>query len=546
MIGFAGLNIETERVQDQAFYRKNLTGTIKFREQDNCDLFPIIKGFTENPIDYCELFDVRIEKVCPNQTITNYLDGDFTVNKVRINYCRCFVEIDVRTIDAFVCLEDIWEDELNFYTQQTFNYSIQLGTVFIRVISFLNTLAAAGEPILPANGVPIQVDDGVINVSPYGGGDCDPNNLEWDDIGKAWVAARCPSEWWLKDTAMFSISVPAGTFSIISTFAREFFTHVGSPGAEWINVGGNDWVRESPSKVNNVGSQSQGMLFNDSFELIVENTGCFDSLVSDFFNINPDATAPANSAYTYAIANLQQMLIVAQSDIKDPTAASPAQAILFVAALKDWLFDLQNLFNIVWFIEGTNLRVEHVSYLSDPTPIAICTDPCLIVNRLEVPNRENFSTKESQSLFFNGDPIIYDIPCGEDSKDYTTKLFNTDPIFIEENAESFVNDGFVLVSTVVVSSVRYMNNYNKPLAFTNLHPALWVYDRFFVEGSMNGGTTAFITTKKIRQSLPLNCTCQFDGLDGDEIISTNIGNGQIQKITENLKNSSVKIQLNFE
>lgn len=543
MIGFAGLNIETERVQDQAFYRKNLTGVLKFREQDNCDLFPIIKGFTEDKTKYCELFEVRIEKVCPNETITNYLDGDFTVNKVKINYCRCFIEIEIRTLDDLTCLTDIWEEELDFFTQQTVGYEVKLGAIQTRLITQKHAGPAPGafSPI-PADTIPVAVDDGVANVSPYGGGDCDPKNKEWDNAAVAWVAARCPSEWWFQFTSIFLNIL--GFFGVETSWYREFLVNIGSPGAEWVNIGGNDWVRQ-PSSATATGN-TQAMGFKNSFQELVDNTGCFTFLVSDFFDINPDGSAPANIAYTYAIANLQDLAIVSQSDIKDPTAISPAQPQIFIAALKDWLEDLQSLFNIVWFVEGNNLRVEHVSYLSAAAPIDICTDPCLIINKLEVPNRENFSTKEPQSTFFNGDPILYDIPCGEGTKERSTKIFNTDAVFIEDNAESFSNEGFVLVSTIIFNSVRYMNNYNKPLAFPNLHTNLWTFDRYFFEGNMNGVTTPFLTTKKIRQSLELNCTCQFDGLTGSEIISTNIGNGEIQKVTENLKNNSVKIQLNFE
>lgn len=549
MVQHDQLNIVITKVEDQAFHRKKLTGSIVFKRSDNFIIYDIIKGFTEDKTKYCEVMTFRIEKICGDGTvISNYLDGDFTANKVKISYCKCYLEIDPRTIDDYSCLFENWTDNVKFGSASRQPYTAVRFTLFTCTINFIDTLAnfiGAGIPA-PPSGRDHAAFGGAGPCVPFGG-IAGPPIIGWFQ-GTPLGPGNPAITGWLQYYYMSftTVTFPGVSVQISTAWQTETTVSVPTPpGAGWVNTGGNNWQRR-PYPTGLMSDNSRGLLFNTALETIVADSGCFTGVVSDFFNINPDATAPVNSAYDYALVNLHDLLILQTSDAKFPAAASPADTETFQASLEDILNDLQVIFNIIYFSEGANLRIEHVSYLTTLTPIDICKQPCFIINKLDVPDKEEFSFKDKVSGEFNGSPIVYGAPCGEGVKSRSCRILNTDIGYIEANPDSVNNDGFILVSTVIDASVRYLNDYNRPLSYEQLHPALWVWDRYFFEGDVNGSNVVFQTTKKIRETTELFCTCQCDELTGQEIISTDQGDGQIQELTENLRSNSIKIKLNLE
>jgi len=292
-------------------------------------------------------------------------------------------------------------------------------------------------------------------------------------------------------------------------------------------------------------------LWNDVLNLLVQSCGI--TIISNFFNINPDGTAPLNDIYTRAKDEAHNLLIWQKSDIKRPTSAQAA----FIGniTLKQAL-EITSAFNCSYKVEpGNILRIEHISYFEGEETEGedmTVTYPSRVNNRNtysyddnELVKYDKFTWMDTvQDRDFKGVDIEYLNDCSENTRSYAFGRVTTSISEIIENANNFTDDGYVLASAVlidgdyiVVSDRGKITNepkLNAPLSLANLHYNYWRYDRPFESGNMNGEETTFITTKKTKRqgiiNLPINPD-DFFTYNFRNLIKTGLGWGMPSNIT---------------
>jgi hypothetical protein len=292
-------------------------------------------------------------------------------------------------------------------------------------------------------------------------------------------------------------------------------------------------------------------LFNDVLQSLVSE--CNTTIVSNFFNINPDGTAPDNDVYDRAQIEAHNLLIWQKSDIKRPLSAQAAS--IGNMTIKQAL-EIVGVFNCSYKLESGNiLRIEHISYFEDEETEGedmTTTYPSRVNNRNTYNYQDNELVKFDkfswmdvvQDVDFKGEDIQYLNDCSENVRTYSFSRISTAMGEILENANNFSDDGFVLASAVLVDGdyivisdrgkISNQPKLNAPLSFANLHFNYWRYERPFSEGIMNGITTQFITTKKTKQqgviNLPINPD-DFFTYNFRQLIKTGLGWGMPTNIT---------------
>lgn len=283
-------------------------------------------------------------------------------------------------------------------------------------------------------------------------------------------------------------------------------------------------------------------------------TPCGYTVVSDFFNINPDATAPSNDAYT-ASAALHTMFIFQKSDIKRPGASNPAT--IGFLTLRKMLTWLQNMFEVYWRIEnGTDFRLEHISYFEGSNGEDLTsTQPSTVDNRNDftfdsdklVP-RETFRWMDpTTDADFYGLDIIYPNTCAD--PDLEPKPTRLDEVFtdlgrIDSLPDSVSDEGFFFMATDEDSGTYYINREfgeisgeikpNAHLSWANLHENYLTWGRLQSSGTLNNVSQAFNSYKpsKRQQSLPVQIGVDdYFALDTSDKYNTGLGWGAIDKGT---------------
>jgi hypothetical protein len=306
--------------------------------------------------------------------------------------------------------------------------------------------------------------------------------------------------------------------------------------------------------VDELGNRQQyfrARLFKDVLETLVNE--CNVTIVSNFFNINPDQTNPDNDIYERAQIEAFNLLIWQKSDIKRPNSFQAAT--IGNMTLKQAL-EIVGVFNCSYKVESGNiLRIEHISYFEGEETEGedmTTTYPSRVNNRNtysyddnELVKYDKFSWMDAvQDRDFKGLDIEYLNDCSENTRTYAAGKITTSISEIIENANNFSDDGFVLASAVlingdyiVVSDRGKISNepkLNAPLSFANLHYNYWRYDRPFAEGNMNGVLTQFITEKKTKRqgvvNLPINPD-DFFSYNFRNLIKTGLGWGMPSNIT---------------
>jgi hypothetical protein len=296
-----------------------------------------------------------------------------------------------------------------------------------------------------------------------------------------------------------------------------------------------------------IASMKHGRDFNSCLQAIFSDY----TVVSDFFNINPDATAPSNSAYTYAAANFQKMTLHQKSDVKRTYASDPAQESTWNINPKELLEDLQIIFNIRWEITGSTLRIEHVTFWTATNGLDLSGEKYKSITEADETDRviseQFFWMDDPVSDFFKGDDITY--LCGTENVNYKCRLITTDVAEIQHNAntDSISDEGFVICATTEESpTLRTLIAENRPLSFTLLHENLHRDDRFFKDGTLNGQSVQFNSYKKVREQPPFSfvycCDTSFDPTNN---VNTDLGWGEVKTVEYNIAADYKKITLKY-
>ncbi len=197
-------------------------------------------------------------------------------------------------------------------------------------------------------------------------------------------------------------------------------------------------------------------------DTILDGTGVSLTLQSQFFS-------NATNYVTGEVNTLMNTLIQQRSDTKDPDATNQADKGLI--SFNDMMADLRVLFRVHWYIDGTNLVIEHEKFfyngLSKTSNKGDCvdlTDPAKYTdgatNELYITDCQDYETadikkvktetivfEESETLDFRGDKFYleYDTVVDVDSKvEHATQHISTDVGKAVNKPDSLSDDGFYL------------------------------------------------------------------------------------------------------
>lgn len=557
------LRTSDQREKGRVFTRRILETPLIFKNGD----FDYLKDIRDGA-NSCDKVNIDIDL-----NGNDYLDVFINVNKPsEWDDAKCIAEFKAQTSDDYTCLFEEWETQYNilsFTPKVTVNgYAGTIVQATCTLTNQANPFATLEPPcgtMTEADGWTLIRNEGVkVSSSP----------VLWD-ITKVWAREEII-------TACVSglPSPPAGSNWVLvdndcggsgnSTYAREvprtynYDQSYGSQGS------GEDWlyVWDISGTISNTTPES----YDNGVELstILPNllSSCSLTVESDFLSINPPRTNPSNDAYIASNPNLVHLVFFQKTDIKTPSAFQNAsQGFLTLKELLEWL---ENMFNARWWIDGTVLRIEHVSGVSTTQGLDLTIDhseAVLGLNKYSVqdadlPRYDVFTwMDETNDPDFKGRRIIYPLSCSSDEQaDYPVNRVTTDIEGISANPANIVDDGFVILSTdldlsldyYIISEVGEISNNlrkNGHLSWANLHENYHTWDRAQLNGSINGVSQTFDSSKrtKIEDSLSIKVSPEYYRTwDASELVNSNIGWGQVEPAEYDAATCTLTLNLSHE
>lgn len=512
-------NIEYRREENQVFYRKRIRRPVTFTGLTYDELQAL------DP-DGCEEITVQIQRECEGVgNYSTFLTGHFNAGDWRDNVDDCEITVTVLTNDEYECLLGTWKTPVNMYGLDVVEVKpYPITELYVHEQAYQECEeCGVGVPIEdPENWCEeIEYEGCVAAINP---GDCPPGITTdvFTGYHRLEAAGSCDG------------STP------LAPSADDYWTLL-----EDDCPTGSTWWRCPGGDVNSVnGRMPYGRLFSDVLQTLFD--GCGLTVVSDFFNINADATAPDNAAYDFAALYLQTMTVHQKSDVKRPYSTDPATSKQWDMQPKEMLDDLRVLFNVYWVIDGTDIRIEHISYFETSGGIDATGDAQKLDTERQI--EDNIKTEyfyfvdEAGSDYFLGLPIVYD--CGVEKLENRCQLFSTDVTYIQNtNSEGFSDENFVLCSTEIVSDVHYLLRDNRALSFTELHESLHRHYRYWKNGTLNGDPVTFTTFRPTRKQPPFDhVLCCDEDFNEREPVETGIGVGYIETAVYNMENDIITLE----
>ena len=564
--------------EDDVFYRAKPDTELLLTGDDFEYLNDIQAGANK-----CDPITLTVELECGG-TDTMVFTGVFRTSDCDFDLDDCTATIKPFANDDYVELYENWETEYNILSGTT-------RTTVRQIYGDLETdtcfdLAFVGSPsTLPP----------------------------WEELDSC---LSSPGDGWVLLRTLIRFEDP-GPDIVASTWVREKVTGEvpEPPGGGWIDLGGGDWAREPDLteeytiKIDTfngtegefdayfgvVGADiivaSSGIEISDAedngyeelatgadegdlyYKKAVYDNGVLleelldhmmpisgGSIVSDFFSINGDATAPSNDSYTDAAANLVNLVFHQIADVSNWDAfQNTTKGIMTFKFLLEYL---KKKFDVRWTVTGTVIRVEHISYFENAQGLDLTSSA--YEAWIEKTNKfshkappvryEYFKGMESPVTdYFEGLNIEYTNCTGEDfeTNDFNIPDFMHDLGYTQGNADDIQTKGFFVFATEERSGSYYAifnNGYaNGKLSTTYVHDKHWRWRREQAQGYLNGVLETFETYKPDMIQIPLivqfaNCSALVN-YDPALEMKTGLGWGEVQQVSISLKNCSMNLSL---
>lgn len=545
-----GLVRQWEREGDTRAYRLKLVTKLLFRGEDYTYFRDLYDAGD------CEEVTLLIENKCGGEWAT-WHEGIVPVFTGDYNASRCEVAFEIKPNDVYECAKQGFDKRENWldYAEPT-TVKTLYGTV-----ETISCIEIGSNVASPSNTVKFfkKCWSTGTTTSP----DPDPA-LAWRPI---------------KHHQNTTFNTPTGFWRISGNtlWAREKATSVSSPpGGGWINISGTTWVRpitisfvvksysqdygvDWEATTINQSRVSNGRVLSDVLTAAVDALDCnIDEVVSNFFNINPDATNPSNDAYDFAADNFSHLFFFQKSDIVRASASNDATRFTF--SLREF-FEEMKLLNVFHAIEtdaGTvRLRIEHYTYFdgANGTDLTTLDGGRYIAGKdsfqveSEVPNFESFAYQESFRDKFRTKRITYPAACATVQGDErTARQLCTDFGGLVENPDAGL-EGFFLLATYDIGGGEYLMNTlggeaNGAFAWENVLPALWADGRFHMGATANVAGYAVNSIKKTLQQSQITIKfCCGDTFEASELINTQLGWGEVKSAVQDTERGTLKIDL---
>lgn len=545
----SGLRRRWEREGDTRSYRVKLATKLKFRQADY-DYFRTIYDAGE-----CNEVTLLIENYCGG-TWNTWHEGIIPIYTGDYNKDRCTVEFEIKPADVYECANKGFEKRDNWLTYAT-PTSIKT-----------NLVGATIETIVCDSAETFAAIDLDLHFSEtcWGGTVTSSQDPRTDNAYRP-----------ISHYQFFQAGIP-WTLIAKTTYAREKIISASPPiGIGWINISGTTWVRPVnisfpvitygatsagitwETQILNSAPISNGRKLSDVLIAATAALQCdFDSIISNFFNINPDATNPTNTAYTYAADNLSNVFFFQKSDIVRASASNDATRFTF--SMKEFLEEMKllNVFHSITSVGGIKtLRLEHYTYFNgaNGTDLTTLDGGKYIVGRddfktdAEVPNFESFAYQESYRPKFMTKRITYPAACATTQGDErTARQLNADFGGLIENPDAGL-EGFFLLATVDIGGGEYLVNTlggeaNGAFAWENVLPALWADGRFHAGATANVPGYIVNSVRKTKEQAQISIQfCCDDTFEPSELVNTQLGWGEVKTAEENTETATLKLSL---
>lgn len=574
-MGEADFRLEWAREGDgKGGYKQQLPSKILFRGDVYAKLLKL-----ERSIYRCDYIFITVDQRC-GTTWSPIFPGRLSLNDGHWDLDRCEVTLELDDIKPEECIEANKSKELDL---------LQLVTTPRRTVKLTSTNITLEKVDYTINGVMVADTHDACKPIPYWGG---PGNAAMG----GWYAYHFHQE---------KFNPPlAGPFTFICSsltkWARETtLVNCGdpSPGPEWVivadacpsgqrkwarparvfncvenNSSGNPTVNERICQIvgdtNGITQIDNGMPLGDVLTLFV-NTFCSGyTVVSDFFQINPDVPSAINYV-TGQPSKVNNLTLFQKSDVKRPNATNATKA---KQTWEKMVVALVKMFNVEWRIVGTVVRFEHVSYFTKNLGLDL-TQPryaAFMVGKRKysyenntIPAREEFKFMEAEpGGDFAGVPIIYSGGCvskgsRQQVETHAVENITTDLEFVMSNPESdsplVEDDGFVMIAarwngtefeTITEASIIGRASLNNPLAWAQLHRDYHRYNRALSSGNMNNAPTTFFSVKPTKKgekiTVPFCCT---DTFNPDDKVKTGLGVGIVDKAGFSFKDQTLELEI---
>lgn len=371
----------TTKVKDYKLNKKlddfgvvlSIDSEAKFKNPANSELLEMTsRGLTDEPAT----FTVN----CADETIT--YDGFIYHNEGKFNLKHCYAEKPLRFKTVYDCIKNL---TINIFDYTPLPISTVQGTLERGIYtneSFVNfgnedNPYTLDQVLSSLGGIPNRTPSGwaveyikvlavplfttqqgdIYEYEVYTGHKC----TIFVSYVRAFSTTQLSSDWfeifvngWVLNPALFPPyfwNVPDFTFVSI----QEFSTTIHYVQSEW-TAGRYQLYKDVD--ISNTYS------LNEILEDIFSCSG--KSLVSNFFNINPDGTEPNNNAYDYAATNLQLIRIVQSFDIIRENALQDSFANSGKIQANKLVIDLNKFFGLqlVYDIAFDVIRWEHYTYFN--------------------------------------------------------------------------------------------------------------------------------------------------------------------------------------
>lgn len=529
--------------------------------------------------DICQEIDIRIDQHCSTGVETIF-EGVSAITKCSFNTDNCVVDIEAAPDDAYRCVLDNIEKEVNILDNPVIipNLSIKEGgnvEIIITPIASPPPDAAFWQlqSTFTVNGEDFELRARArITVDCLGGSPQQPPpykgqvyNLYQDNC-----ATGNNSIWWRNPTAVENIAF-AAAFGFVFCTPIPCTPPAIPAGSQLINraTGVNtvlDGYLDIATYETQLGAEIKtipnGRGLISTIDYMLAQIGCALTVKSNFFTLaNNPVTGNPNTA--------AGLVLFEKSDVVRPDSTEKATKSL--VTLGQILNDLSVLFNVRWYVDNatSELVIEHISTLTQAVGLDLTTyqGGLFIKNRgafsyavENIPLEEKFKFPlEAVGADFIGFPIVYNTQCSTVNEIiFQTQVIETElPRIFDNNEEGL--DGLVLVSPETINNIgtngtlaengRITNIFvpNAPLGYGALLPDYYTWDRPLVEGEINNANTVFDSTQPLKEQQEIRLSfCCLNNFNPTEKVRTQLGDGEVKQSSYNLKTNTLSLTIGFE
>jgi hypothetical protein len=551
-------------------YERKITTSIAFKGSTYSKILA-----QKRSAESCEEIKIRIENRYelsdPWQTC---FDGYIKVIDFKFDISRCVVTCTLIRNTPYDCIDKKKSDNRNLWLMPRF----EIGT-------------------LPtANGVVYEsetcIENGNLAILPQRAENCITNINTWTEIS---------------NELEYIDPGPPAEYSLTTKWGRAKFTGATPPtGSGWVSIGTNEYARPLTSaeiisfNANQSGSNST---IYPAYKLqwILEWFGgkecwkrpngvdtcaeggaafCNFEVVSNFFSINADGTAPNNQIYQQATNKLKHLFLMQKSDIlRSAIATQEASPKINFEQLMN---DLKVIFDVDYWIEPQQvglpkMRIEHSTYKNRVLDLNLLqpqfSKDILGFQQQEsakdkLPKTEIWKWFESTDRIgdFDSGTIEYDSNCTDTAAkdEFQTSILMTNFSHLLNQIPSITTDtdpnefeGFCLVASNLqgnnfsvsseVGELSGLEQINGHLAWANLLSNYHRNGRVEIQGKLNNADTIFSSVRAKNNQVPLTVTlCRkdfFERFDMQKLCKTQFGWGEVQSVTYEEPSQQLTLQV---